>query len=97
MENHSQDRAPGPPSLGEMLRSLQRRLRLRGVLIVGALLAVVVGVAFNWTALVAAGLAPLILVAVPCAAMCAAHLCMKRGRHGDTESSGSPAEKPGNQ
>lgn len=94
MESHPQDRAPVPPSLGEMLRSLRRRIRLRGVLITAALLAIVAGVALNWTALVAAGLAPLILVAVPCTAMCAAHLCMKRGRHGDAGDSGPPAEKP---
>lgn len=97
MENHQQDSAPVPPSLGEMLRSLRRRIRLRGVLIAGALLAIVAGVALNWTALVAAGLAPLVLVAVPCAAMCAAHLCMKRGRHGDAGDSRPPTEKPGGQ
>ena len=97
MENHPQDRVPVPPSLGEMLRSLWCHIRARGVLIAGALLAIVAGVALNWTALVAAGLAPLILVLAPCAAMCAAHLCMKRGRHGDAGDSGPPAEKPGSQ
>ncbi|MDA8254291.1 MAG: hypothetical protein M0Z99_01410 [Betaproteobacteria bacterium] len=97
MENHPQNSAPLPPNLGEMFRSLRRRIRLRWVLIAGALLAIIAGVALNWSALVVAGLAPLVLVLVPCAAMCAIHLCMKRGQSGDAGDSRPPAEKPGGQ
>jgi hypothetical protein len=38
--------------------------------------AIVAGLFFNWSWLVAAGLAPLILGVLPCAAMCALGLCM---------------------
>lgn len=36
----------------------------------------VAGFAFNWSWLVAVGIAPLLLAALPCAAMCALGLCM---------------------
>ena len=35
-----------------------------------------VGIFMNWSALVAAGVAPLIISALPCAVMCALGLCM---------------------
>ena len=38
--------------------------------------AIVAGLAFNWSWLVAAGVAPLLLSALPCVAMCAFGLCM---------------------
>ena len=46
-----------------------------------ALLAVVLvgtGLALNWSWLVAAGIAPVLLALAPCAAMCALGLCMSR-------------------
>jgi hypothetical protein len=42
------------------------------VAIVGA------GLALNWSWLVAAGIAPILLALAPCAAMCALGLCMSR-------------------
>ena len=38
--------------------------------------AIVAGLAFNWSWLVAAGVAPLIVGVLPCVAMCALGLCM---------------------
>ncbi len=49
----------------------------RGLLILGGL-ALVAGAAFNWSWLVAAGIAPLLLTALPCVAMCALGLCMHK-------------------
>ena len=48
-----------------------------GLLVLGA---IVLGLAlmFKWNWLVAAGIAPLLLSALPCAAMCALGLCMRR-------------------
>ncbi len=97
MESHPQDSTSAPPKLRNVLHSLGRRIRLRGMLIAVATLAIVTGVALNWTALVAAGLAPLILVLLSCAAMCAIPLCMKHGQSGDAKGSKPPAEKPGDQ
>jgi hypothetical protein len=58
----------------------------RGLIAAGAAI-VVAGLAFNWTWLVAAGIAPLLLSVLPCVAMCALGLCMNRmtGRACPTE------------
>lgn len=50
----------------------------RKVLAVSALLIVGAGLALNWSWLVAAGVAPIILALAPCAAMCALGMCMSR-------------------
>jgi hypothetical protein len=52
--------------------------RPRTILVAAALAIVAVGIAMNWSALVAAGIAPLIISALPCAVMCALGLCMSR-------------------
>lgn len=52
-----------------------RRQALTGL----AVAAVSGGAALNWGWLVAAGMAPLILAVLPCAAMCALGLCAMRG------------------
>jgi len=44
-----------------------------------AAVALIVGLALNWSWLVAAGLAPLLLSVPPCLAMCAVHLCAREG------------------
>lgn len=49
----------------------------RGLVALGAAIAAA-GLMFNWSWLVAAGLAPLLLSALPCVAMCALGLCMSR-------------------
>jgi hypothetical protein len=38
----------------------------------------VAGIAFNWSWLVAAGIAPILLAVLPCAVMCGLGLCMNR-------------------
>jgi hypothetical protein len=47
-------------------------------LIVAAALALVAGIVLNWSWLVAAGIAPLILAVLPCVAMCALGVCANR-------------------
>jgi hypothetical protein len=54
------------------------RMRPRIVLVTAALGVVTVGLVMNWSALVAAGIAPLLISALPCAVMCALGLCMSR-------------------
>ena len=49
----------------------------RGLIAVG-LLAIGIGVVLNWRWFVAAGIAPVILALLPCAAMCALGLCMNK-------------------
>jgi hypothetical protein len=48
--------------------------------------AVVAGAALNWSWLVAVGVAPLLLTLLPCAAMCALHLCTSKGADGSCTS-----------
>ena len=50
----------------------------RGLIALAAL-AIVGGLVFNWSWLVAAGIAPVLLSILPCAAMCALGLCMRGG------------------
>src|SRR3546814_4216527 len=47
----------------------------RGLLILAAV-AIVAGLALNWSWLVAVGIAPILLGVLPCLAMCALGLCM---------------------
>ncbi|WFP60653.1 hypothetical protein [Mesorhizobium sp. WSM4904] len=67
-------------------------------LVAGGVAIAVAGLAFNWSWLVAAGVAPVLLSILPCAAMCALGLCMNRiaGRSCATEnvSSGEAADGP---
>lgn len=55
---------------------LRTRLGTRGLLVIGGAV-IAAGLALNWSWLVAIGAAPLLLMALPCAAMCALGLCMK--------------------
>lgn len=71
--------AGGPLSLAQTARALllhylgnRKVLALLAVAIVGA------GLALNWSWLVAAGIAPILLALAPCAAMCALGLCMSK-------------------
>jgi hypothetical protein len=66
----------------------------RRALIGAGVLALVLGAAFNWSWLIAVGVAPVLLAVLPCAAMCALGLCamsMNRSSPGAT----SPATADG--
>ncbi|WP_198174352.1 hypothetical protein [Mesorhizobium xinjiangense] len=66
-------------SLGrDLLYALRYYLGGRRGLLMLAAIALVGGLTFNWSWLVAAGIAPLLLTALPCVAMCALGLCMNR-------------------
>ena len=61
----------------------------RGLLALGAA-AAVGGLVLNWDWLIAVGVAPLLIAALPCVAMCALGLCMSRMAGGNC----APAEEP---
>jgi hypothetical protein len=67
----------------------------RGLIALAAI-ALIAGAAFNWSWLVAVGIAPLLITALPCVAMCALGLCMNRmaGRKCSTDDT-SLADKNG--
>jgi hypothetical protein len=60
-------------------------------LVIGAA-ALIAGTAFNWSWLVAVGLAPLLVTLLPCAVMCAQGLCMHKSAKGSCH--GSPQDVP---
>ncbi len=68
-----------PLSLAQTAKALVAHyLGNRKLLLVLAIVIVGAGVALNWSWLVAAGIAPILLALAPCAAMCALGLCMSR-------------------
>ena len=71
------------PALTQSIRvaALSAVRSRRGLIVLAALLASV-GLAFNWSWLVAIGAAPLILSVLPCVVMCALGLCMAGHNHG---------------
>jgi len=79
------------PSLTQQITALLKYwFRGRRGLIALAAVVLGTGAYFNWSWLVAAGIAPVLVALAPCAAMCALGLCMNRGA-GDSCSSGEAA------
>lgn len=74
-------RATGEPETSltrNLLHAVRYHLRGRRGFLVLAAIALVAGLVFKWGWLVATGIAPLLLTALPCVAMCALGLCMNR-------------------
>lgn len=76
------------PLSQDVLYALRYYLGNRRVLLIGGGVVLVAGLAFNWSWLAAIGVAPLLLSALPCIAMCALGLCMNKmsGRPCSTDS-----------
>lgn len=72
------------------LAALRSRLGTRGLVIL-ATAVIGGGLALNWSWVVALGIAPIVLMALPCAAMCAIGLC-QGGKGKQSCSSGGSAE-----
>ncbi len=68
----------GPSSARDLLEAARRYLGGRRALAVLAIGALIGGTAFNWNWLAAAGIAPLLLTALPCLVMCGLGLCMNK-------------------
>ncbi|WP_246093882.1 MULTISPECIES: hypothetical protein [Mesorhizobium] len=66
----------------------------RGLIAAGAAV-VVAGLAFKWSWLVAAGIAPVLLGVLPCVAMCALGLCMNRMMGGSQSATRSTDQETG--
>jgi hypothetical protein len=84
------------PSLAQdWLHALRYWLRGPRGLAALVLSALVIGAALNWSWLVAAGVAPLLLTVLPCAVMCGLGLCMNKIAGGSCSTSSSAADHPG--
>lgn len=81
----------------DVLALARYHLTSRRGIIVLATVAVVAGLTFNWSWLVAAGIAPILLSLLPCAVMCALGLCMARmgGRSCSTDTPEPPESREG--
>ena len=62
-----------------LISRIRGRVGKRGVLVLAAVAVFIAAAAFNWSWLVAVGMAPLLLALAPCAVMCALSLCKGRG------------------
>lgn len=69
--------AAGEPPSGAWLKTAGNFLRQKRTLILVSIGIATAGLALNWNWLVAAGIAPVLVSVLPCAAMCALGLCMK--------------------
>lgn len=63
----------------DLLHLARYYLGTRRAMLVLAGLVIVAGLALNWSWLVAAGIAPILISVLPCVAMCALGLCMNKG------------------
>ena len=74
----SSDRAP----LHDIVYAIRYYLGGRRALFILVVVLAAGGGILNWSWLVAAGLAPILIALLPCAAMCALGLCMQKHRGG---------------
>ncbi|GAA2888781.1 DNA-binding transcriptional LysR family regulator [Aminobacter niigataensis] len=78
-----------------MAYALQRIFNGQGGLVLVAAAALTVGIGYNWSWLVAAGIAPLLLSVLPCVAMCVLGLCMSRMKSSSCHSDAVSEEASG--
>jgi hypothetical protein len=78
MDTREMEAAPASSLARDWLRALAWWLGGRRGVVAAAVLVAGVGLALNWSWLVAAGIAPLLLAVAPCAAMCALGVCLNR-------------------
>lgn len=89
MEKSETAKAPEISLTQQLIDVLRYWLSGRRGLIAVAVLAAVGGIVMNWGWLAAAGIAPIILAVLPCAAMCALGLCANKMMGGKSSCSGS--------
>ena len=77
-DDASTTKAAAPSHTSATAHHARNYLRGRTRMILASVAAVGAALAFNWSWLVALGVAPLLLALAPCAAMCALGLCMNR-------------------
>jgi hypothetical protein len=81
--------ASSTSSLALRLTHLSRAIRRPRGLVILAIAGIALGVGFNWSWLVAAGIAPLLLSTLPCLVMCGLGVCVMC-RSGEKQSTAAP-------
>jgi len=69
---------PGAPPARGLAYAARHYLGGQRGLLVLAMIAALIGAGFSWDWLIAAGIAPIILAALPCLVMCGLGLCMNK-------------------
>lgn len=82
------------PLTRDLIQAARYYLGSRRGLLILAGLAIVAGLALNWSWLAAAGIAPILISVLPCLAMCALGLCMNRAS-GKSCSTAASTSAPG--
>lgn len=89
-----QESAPVERPLGpDILNAVRYYLSGRRGLIALATVAIVGGLALNWSWLVAIGVAPLLVAIAPCLVMCALGICMHKMNSNSSQTTGSTAAR----
>jgi len=70
----------------DLIHAARYHFGSRGGLAMMAAVAILAGMAFNWNWLVAIGVAPILLAALPCAVMCGLGLCFGKLSGGSSSS-----------
>jgi hypothetical protein len=85
-----------PSPARDLLDAARRYFGGRRALVILAIAALIGGIALNWSWLVAAGIAPLLLTVLPCLVMCGLGLCMNKliGRSCASEATQSRTSEP---
>jgi hypothetical protein len=99
MTNSDSTKTTAPSLAGDLLHMARYYLLSRTGFVVLALAAIGAGLALNWSWLVAAGIAPVLLTTLPCLVMCGLGLCMNKMVGGScapisSQSAPSAAEPP---
>jgi len=94
MTTSNTTKTAGPSPARDLLDAARHYLGGRQALVILAIAALIGGVALNWNWLVAAGIAPLLLTALPCLVMCGLGLCMNKLIGGSCASRATPSRTP---
>src|SRR6266542_2526080 len=92
MTTSNTTKTASPSPARDLLDAARHYLGGRRALLILAIGALIGGIALNWNWLVAAGIAPLLLTALPCLVMCGLGLCMNKLIGGSCASEPTPSK-----
>ena len=93
MDNPGRTKTVETPLSRDLVNALRYYMSGRRGLLILATVLIAAGLSFNWSWLVAAGVAPILIGALPCVAMCALGLCMNKLGGRSCSSDPSSAER----
>jgi hypothetical protein len=94
MTTSNTTKTASPAPARDLLEAARCYFGGRRALVILAIGVLIGGIALNWNWLVAAGIAPLLLTALPCLVMCGLGLCMNKLIGGSCASQATPSRTP---